>query len=109
METLASGFQNLKELKTPNIPPGFIPLILKDKNLIQVLELGKLSNQLVHIVVSYCQKLRAFTFDGSQLTYSGIASLTSCKSTLKELKIRNPQYLTKYSIYILSRHLVSLR
>ena len=108
-EVLASGFTNLKELLIPNIPSGFIPLILKDKNLIEGLEVGEVSNKLIHIICNYCPYLRMFTLDGGQLTYSGIVSLFPCKSTLQELKIRNPKYLTKFTICMLSRNLTNLR
>ena len=108
-EVLSSGFRNLKELRIPNIPSGFIPLILKDKNSIEGLEVGEVSNKLIHIICSYCQNLKRFTLDGGQLTYSGIASLFPCKSTLQELKIRNPKYLTKFTICMLSRNLINLR
>ena len=106
---MAGGFQGLKELVIPNIPSVFIPLILQNKNLIEILEVGEICNKLIHMICHYCQNLKAFTFDGGQLTYSGVVSMLACKKTLQELKIRNPKYLTKFSICILSRNLVNLR
>ena len=109
-EMLFVGFQNLKEITIPNIPSGFIPLLVKNKRFLKVLEVGQISNKLVDIICSYCEKtLISFTFDGSQLTYSGVVSLFTCKETLQELRIRNPQYLTKYSISMLATNLVNLR
>ena len=108
-ELLAGGFTNLKELLIPNIPSGFIPLILKNKNSIESLEVGEVSNKLIHIICNYCQDLKSLSLDGGQLTYSGIVSLFPCKSTLQELKIRNPQYLTKFTISMLPRNLINLR
>ena len=109
-EVLSKGFNNLKELFIPNIPSGFIPLIMKNKKDLKVLEVGEISNKLVNIICNNCQYgLRSFLFDGGQITYSGVISLFVCKSTLQELYIRNPKYLTKYSLHILSKTLVNLR
>ena len=109
-EVLSNGFENLNEILIPNIPSGFIPLVVKDKKHLRILEVGEISNKLMNIICNYCQStLTQFTFDGGQITYSGVISLFLCKSTLKSLKIRNPKYLTKYSLYILSRNLDNLR
>ena len=109
-QSIHKHFKYLRELVIPTVPPALIPLILKNKNYVQVLEVGQISNELVHIICHYCQLgLKSLTFDGSQITYSGIVGLSSCKPTIQELYIRNPKYLTKYSLHILSRILGDLR
>ena len=107
---LSFGFENLKELRVPSIPSEFIPLLIKDKSHLDTLEVGEISNFLTNIICTSSQHtLKSFTFDGGQITYSGIISLFLCRGTLRELKIINPKYITKYSLAVLSRHLLNLR
>ena len=100
----------MKVLQIPNIPGAFIPLILKDKKYLEVLEIGEISNRLLHVICSFCQfTLKSLKFDGGLITYSGVISLFPCKATLTKLYIRNPKHLTKYSLHMLAQILVNLR
>ena len=109
-QMLSFGFENLQELRIPSIPSGFIPLLIKDKSHLDTIEVGEISNFLTNIICTRSQHtLKSFTFDGGQITYSGIISLFLCQGTLRELRIINPKYITKYSLAVLSRHLLNLR
>jgi hypothetical protein len=45
-----------------------------------VLEVGDLSNQLISIICRHLAgNLKSFSFVGGQITYSGVAAITSCK------------------------------
>jgi hypothetical protein len=87
---------NLKELEIPDVPSGLLPLVLHNKNQVQRLEVGELTNQMVYYVCFlFKDSLRSLSFHGGLLSYSGVASLIQCKDTLIELSIKDPKYLTK--------------
>ena len=74
------------------------------------LEIGETSNQLIHMVCKNLDgKLETFAFKGENLTYSGVIGLSLAKKSLKNLSIRNPKCLTKYSVKLLASQLTLLK
>ena len=73
------------------------------------LEVGICSNQIIAIICQVLKYLRKFSFCGSDLTHPGVMSILERKSTLQQLCIQSPRYLTKYSMKLLSEEMSLLR
>ena len=73
------------------------------------LEVGECSNQAIFLICQILTKLKKLSFVGSDMTYSGVVGLISRKSTLQELQIQNPRYLTKNSLKLMGRHMTLLK
>ena len=73
------------------------------------LEVGICSNQIIAIIFQVLKYLRKFSFCGSDLTHPGVMSILERKSTLQQLCIQSPRYLTKYSMKLLSEEMSLLR
>ena len=72
------------------------------------LVIGECSNQAVYLICHQLCHLKKLAFVGSDLTYSGVIGLITRKSTLEELQIQNPRFLTRHSLKTLARYLTSL-
>ena len=66
------------------------------------------SNQIIAIICQVLKYLRKFSFVGSDLTHPGVMSILERKSTLQQLCIQSPRYLTKYSMKLLSNEMTLL-
>ena len=73
------------------------------------MEVGECSNQAIFLICQILTKLKKLSFVGSDMTYSGVVGLISRKSTLQELQIQNPRYLTKNSLKLMGRHMTLLK
>jgi hypothetical protein len=73
------------------------------------LEIAEASNGLVFMICKHLNNLQSFAFVGLDLTYSGIVGLIQRKGSLRKLSIKDPRYITKHSMKLLSSQLINLK
>ncbi len=100
--------ENLVELTVPHVKGDHLQLILeRNKSRLQQVHVGEVSNELLHFI---CLKFRLthLTFHGGKVTYSGAIALLQCRTTLRSLSIKNPEYLTRYALAMMADGLTKL-